>query len=171
MDTKTIKKPWLDENGKMLKEDELKNQCNQWSPEVWEEYLSTIEVEQGEYLFDNPIDSENLSGEKQKEFYKNLFEQKELPQFKKVICDSMKVLSAKQQKVIFLIFWKNQTLSAVASQLNINKTSVMKLRDRALNQLGKSIVKAAVRPSTPEDMWSLDESLPPATKGNEIHYR
>ena len=43
-------KPWTDEKGHELSTEALKEKSKTWSPEVWEEYLRTLEIPQKEHL-------------------------------------------------------------------------------------------------------------------------
>ncbi|MBT4762901.1 MAG: sigma-70 family RNA polymerase sigma factor [Bdellovibrionaceae bacterium] len=171
MSTKKTKKPWVKENGKPLDDKELEVNCNQWSPEIWEDYLSTFEKKQDELLFDNPINAEEYSQDYHNQFYKNIFTEKDLPQLKKITSALMRELSDKQQLILYSIFWKEQKLSEIAEYLNLHKSSVLKIRDRALKQLAKKLVSHVAQAFTETQSnkgQTPDAIVAPGNKGNKF---
>lgn len=145
MNTNQAKRPWTNEQGKDLAKDELKELCSGWDTSTWENYLSAEEVEQKELLLDDPAQSENFSQEKHDHFIESHFDQKEFPNLKKKMCSLIRELSDKQQTVIYKIFWENKCLTTIAEEMNVNKTSVMKLRDRGLHQLAKKLLQTTLK--------------------------
>ncbi|MBT4761923.1 MAG: hypothetical protein HOO06_09525 [Bdellovibrionaceae bacterium] len=158
MKTKDKLKPWLDDDGKELAEEKLHLVSRSWSPETWEEYLATIEKEQEEISFETPFGSENYSQEKHEKFYKNIFKQKDLPNIEKNICSILRELSNKQQAVIYLLFWEGKSLGEIGKKLRINKTSVMKLKSRALSYMAERIINATFQ-KAPVCMSNSEEDV------------
>ena len=119
-------------------------------------------------LFNRPTDLENYSEEEKKNFFENMFEVKEYPHFQAKMGALIKELSDKQQKVLYLIYWKNKTLTEIANISNTHKSSVLKIRDRALVQLGKKFVLSTATVLSDANKAKKKDSNPvaPGNKGN-----
>ena len=62
-------KPWLNKDGSLKNDEELKKISKSWSQATWEAYLDSLETQQQESLLDEPGDIENLSEEEYKDFW------------------------------------------------------------------------------------------------------
>lgn len=149
--------PWQDSDGKILSSMEIKKVCKTWGPETWERYLnSVVEVELEETLFNKGDGSEYVP----EDCFTKFLEQAELPKYKAALKKSIQELTVKQQRVIFLVFWRNYSLSEVASCLGVTKATAQGLKARALQKLGKNIMDTFIKPTPEDDLWTLEEPLP-----------
>lgn len=124
----TTNQPWLDDKGRIFNDKELKEISKDWTPEIWESYLSYIEIPRSESLiqefrFDSIAETNHI------------FES--LPETKrnKKIHSAIKKLTKKQKKIIFLFFFEGISTRDIALKMEISHVAVIKIKNRALNSL------------------------------------
>lgn len=131
-----VEAPWLQMNGQPTPEDHLKILTPQWSPEIWERYLSWFENQTGQR-------SESLVLPKK---YDQICEAQEESIFvfsqgnadddlRGLVSEYLKTLTHLQRRVIEMIFWDGRSTRNVAQELGIRHQSVAKLKKRALNKI------------------------------------
>ena len=137
-------KPWINEDGSLKTEDEIKLLCKEWPPSVWEEFLSTLEVEQEELLFDEAVDVESYSETEHDRYYRNVFDRGSLPSFKDQLISVIKTLTHKQQKVLYQFYWEDKNLREIGELNGTCTSSVAELRDKALKKIAVALVEKIV---------------------------
>ena len=142
------KKPWLKKDGTPKTKIELEKDCRTWKTSDWNDYLAHIEVNRKEILLDNPKDSESYSESLHKEWIKSLFDQSSFTHLESKLAEEIKKLSVEQQHVLKEIFWNNLSLSEAAEKLRVNKSTVMRNRDRALQSLSKAFISMFLKIDT-----------------------
>ncbi|MFK7827876.1 MAG: sigma factor-like helix-turn-helix DNA-binding protein [Oligoflexales bacterium] len=135
------KSPRQDLEGGFLSKKQLKVMTKSWDQGTWDHYLQE-EVESGrtESLLDDPwkIDEyETGYGDIAKE---SMGEEKILA-FKKKLGSLLRLLSEKEQRIIFLIFWKGLSQREIARVLKLSRGSVENTRNRAFQKLGSAWIK------------------------------
>ena len=58
-----MKQPWLNEDGSLKNDAELRKVSRYWHPDVWEEYLALYEVERQEHVVLPPDEIDKFSSE------------------------------------------------------------------------------------------------------------
>ena len=130
-----MQRPWLDKNGQHKSDDEIKKICKSWTGTLWEEYLKSFEEAQREVLFKTPLDIERFSNEGHEQARRNFHSRSDFPLLKKKIAGVVEKLTLKEQEVIRLLYWERVSLRESAAILKTSKSSVSRLRDRALYRL------------------------------------
>lgn len=134
---KSVNKPWLDERGRVLGDELLKQVSSSWSPETWEAYLSSIEtgiVEQqlipGHYdqIAESSSDTWASASECTADY-----------ELKTQVEILMSDLSDQQKRVIQMTFWEGRSERFVARSLGVSRSSVFVLKKRALRHLAKKL--------------------------------
>ncbi|MFK7823626.1 MAG: sigma factor-like helix-turn-helix DNA-binding protein [Oligoflexales bacterium] len=139
------KLPWEGFKGQLLPKKQLKAKTRSWDRVTWENYLQE-EVESGrtESLLDDPwkIDEYETS-------YGNIAKESldtgKLQAFKNQLGSLLSLLTEKEQRIIFLIFWKGLSQREIARSLKLHRRSVENSRDRALKKLGNAWIKEALQ--------------------------
>lgn len=124
----TTNQPWLDDKGRIFNDKELKEISKDWTQETWESYLSYIEIPRNESLieefhFDSIAETNHIFDD--------------LPETNrnKKLHSAIKKLTQKQQKIIFLFFFKGISTRDIALKMEISHVAVIKIKNRALNSL------------------------------------
>ena len=110
------KQPWLNKDGAMKSEAEIKESCKGWSPSTWESYLQTLEVEQKETIMENPSDLEEYSQEEHDKYMDILGSPRVFPTLEKKLLESMESLTSKQKIVLHRVFLEKIGVRALASR-------------------------------------------------------
>ena len=138
-------KPWLKSDGTPKSENELQMECKSWSSSTWDEYLAQLEHQQKEILMDKPQDCETYSQDEHTNWFDNLFDTETYSHLESKLEDELKKLSVEQQRVLRSIFWENLSLGQAAKELKLNKSTVMRNRDRALQSLSKALILSVLK--------------------------
>lgn len=146
MDKKNVK-PWENLDGSLKSNSEIKGLCKTWSAAAWEEYLKTIEVRQNESPLATGESVEELSEEKYGSLFANLIGDKEHAHLSRAARAAVESLTPEQKQIILDIYWDNKTVSDVARQRGISRTSVRDCRNRALKFLGSVLISGALSKS------------------------
>jgi RNA polymerase sigma factor (sigma-70 family) len=137
--------PWLNSNGSVKSDAELKEICQGWAPKVWEEYLKNFESCQNEFLTPDVDIFRQDPSQSCIELYKSLLAQEEFPELKKVVHAALCSLSAQEQKVIRSLYWEGLSQREAAKTLNLAKTSLSIYRERALKKLADFLLSGAIK--------------------------
>ena len=150
----TKQKPWTNKNGKPLSDYKLKCVSQNWSKNTWEAYANSIESFQKEMPLNKAEDYDNYLQAEISDFYGDSSKRKRTPLFKKYMHFFVKELSERQQVALVMIFWQRMSLIEVANSMNINSSSVLKLRERALKDLSEKFVNIALK------IYQKEKNLP-----------
>ncbi|NRA46047.1 MAG: sigma-70 family RNA polymerase sigma factor [Oligoflexales bacterium] len=133
--------PWKGFKGQLLPTSQLKAKTKSWDRVTWENYLQE-EVESGrtECLLDDPwkIDQYATSFG---DIAKESIDVEKLQAFTKKLGAFLVQLTEKEQRIIFLIFWKGLSQREIASLLKLNRSTIKNTRDRAFRKLGNAWIK------------------------------
>ena len=136
---KTQSKPWHNPDGTPKSLDELKKISKDWSIRQWEDYALSLEVPQRETLLEGS-EIEQYSNEQ------NAFDDREgcgdehNLQLKKIMLEEVSKLPTKQRYLIDLLFKQGMSLSQVARELGVCRSTVMRNRNRLLEKLRVKIL-------------------------------
>ena len=137
-------KPWIDQYGRVLPDEELRKISQTWKPQVWEDYLKTYESDQKEILAENLDLIAAPQYEEYIDVYKSLLAQDEYPQLKKVVNAALCALTKRERQTIRALYWEGLTQSQIASQLGVNRKTIVSYRDRALQKLADFLLHGAI---------------------------
>lgn len=147
------KKPWLDRNGNPLSTEALKKKCKRWKAATWEAYLSDIEHCQSEQISECGTEHETLINEDLEE-YKSCLERKEFPHTREMVQEALEGLTEEHREVLELIYYQKQSLAEVARRFGVNRSTICRKRDRAIDQLKESLIEYNFDFSAPKNFWS-----------------
>ena len=134
-------KPWLNKDGSLKNDEELKKISKSWSQATWEAYLDSLETKQQESLLDEPGDIENLSEEEYKDFWMLVDkEEEEKERLKELVRASLDELTHKERKVIRKMFWEDKSERTIANEMRIPHSNVSKLKSKAFKKIKKFIL-------------------------------
>ena len=135
------KTPWLKADGTLKSKSEIKRSCENWSPQIWEEYLKTLDVDLEEILFDDPVCVEDYSQKEHEDHKNSVFTAQEFPVLKKYLFNAVKELNHKQQRILNCLFLESLNLQEIGENMGISKGAVSRMKDRALKNLGLILMK------------------------------
>ena len=139
--TKNIKSlPWLDKNGTPKSDEEIKKVSPFWSKGTWEDYLSTLDKQQEEYLFNNPKAVENLSAKECAKFIMSIdMAKKGLDRIKILAKICLHELSQRELEVLKKIFFEKKSERQIAKELGISRNSIKTLKYRGIRKIKQLI--------------------------------
>lgn len=129
------RKPWIDEQGQILKKNELEAISQKWSAKEWENFLSSTVDKPLQESLTETLTIENVKSEL-KEMYQNMLSQDEYPHLKEIVGSLLKKLTCREQQVIYQIFWEGHSQHEVAKSLGLKRSVIRNYRDQALRKLG-----------------------------------
>ena len=119
---------------------EIRKSCKNWSFNIWENYLKTLEVEQQETLLDDPFLIEELSEKKCDTYQRGIPSVEEFSVLKKYLFEAFRELTDKQQVVLNRTVLEGLGLQEVSESMDISICAVVRIRDRALKSLGSTLI-------------------------------
>ncbi len=147
-------KPWLDENGSVLSDDDLRKVKTNWRAKDWEAYLdATIESPQQELLVSNQQGIEAMADHANQTYY-DLLDCEDHPHLKREVRSALKRLTVREREVLHGIFWAGKSQREVAKITGLTKSSVTTYLERALKKLGNHFIERLV---APEELEHLDQ--------------
>ena len=128
--------PWLDGNGNLKSDDEIKNVAKIWGGDDWEHFLSsTVEKPLLEILPEDPGFIENCESN-YRQAYQDLLSKSDHPNLQTAIKGLLKDLTTQEQRIIYGTFWEEKSMRAIARELNVTKWTIERYKARALAKLG-----------------------------------
>lgn len=137
--------PWEDSKGNPLPEESLKFVSRYWKKEIWEQYLSTIEAKQMEYLssrFGSLLYKNDLECAHEKylaiasgELSSAASEQISSQQLK----DAINVLTLRERQTIEAIFFNSLSQTEAAKLMRLSTTRIHLLLRQALRKLKEEL--------------------------------
>ncbi len=132
------RKPWMDQNGGVVSETELREMARSWGAEVWEDFLkNTIDHPLRESLAES---AQFEIGAARREDYQELLAKDEHPRLAEILVSLMDVLTIRERYVVHQIFWEGKGQHEIARDLRIARCAVRNYRDRALRKLGMGFI-------------------------------
>lgn len=136
-------KPWLGSNGNPKSDIVLKEECKTWTPNVWEEYLETLEVDLKEAYLEKPESINNFSESEIRGFFQDVLTKQEdlkrFPLLQELLHSSLSALSPRESQVLRLRYWEMFNQTETAEALGLSRSSVRTLENRSLKKI-KEIV-------------------------------
>ena len=129
-------KPWLNEDGSVKSDAEIRKAGQQWPPSVWQKYLATLEVERRkEDSVLPPYEMDMFSAEERISLVFSMAEEESYPLFKVVLNACIRELTPRQRNVIIGRYWKGKTITEIAASTGVSKQAVSKTMQKAMKNL------------------------------------
>lgn len=138
-------KPWLNEDGSVKSEEEIKNICQAWGPSVWNEYLESLEVSQKEDSVFSPSIMDTFSAEECAGLVFSMASEEKYPLLKVALNACIRQLSPKQREIIHQYYWNGKTLHEIASEMGITRQSVYKSMKAARLKLKALLTSGSIQ--------------------------
>ena len=125
-------KPWLDESGNHLSDEQVARVSKNWDKSTWDQYLSTLEGGLKEKKprskkYDKLCESQVIS----------IFVTEDIPTEKNIpLQKALKKLTAKQKEAVKLYYFEQLTMKQIAGSLHISIDSVQDRLSGAVKKLG-----------------------------------
>ena len=135
--------PWINSDGSMKSLNELKLLSSNWSFEIWEEYLRTVEVIGKEQPQCNQyIDRTAL--ESFIHYVSSTPKSKQRPLVKKAVKNAISSLTVNEFKIYQLLFKYELTPLEVAKKLSVNRGSITCYRGRIFEKVKKALIESNI---------------------------
>lgn len=136
---KTQVKPWTDEKGRSLSDVDLQIKSRNWSAEIWEEYLQTLESKHSGRMYKPDIYDGFCTDNVESIFSVVTNEYNSV--LKNQIESALAELPEKQAQVLRLIFWEGKSQNRIAKDWGVQQSSIFNLKERAISNLRISLEK------------------------------
>ena len=138
-------KPWLNEDGCVKSDAELRKALQQWPPSVWREYLTTVEVGRKEELTPNPSTLNDVSMEECVDVLFSMAGEERHHLLKTSLNACIRKLPSRQREIIISRFWDRKTVTEIATSMGISQQSVRKTMKTALSKLKISLTSGSLQ--------------------------
>ena len=135
-------KPWLNEDGSRMTDEEIKVSSKNWSTSTWEDYLGkTFKYQLREDYAADHKDSD-ISSEQYKRLYVDkIAKPGEFRHLAARLKRIMRDLTDIQKEVIFEMFWNNKSYRQIAKERKVSKSTVQHHVNHALKNLRKGMLE------------------------------
>lgn len=141
-------KPWLNADGSIKTDQELKEISKKWRPSTWEAYLESTETEWDESIFVISGEVEECSDQEYARHILNFLDKDQFPKatkLKRVILYTLKdVLSPMEFQVINQRYWKSKTYPEISKKLGITESSARTYHARSIKKLRKNFFQKKI---------------------------
>lgn len=128
-------KPWLNSKGDALPASVIARICQDWTKEVWESYLQTLERGQSELIFENPHIIDNQIRFNGNTLANIVSESKNLPHLKTALRICLDELGKTEYEAIKMHFLQNKSQSEIAREIGVHRSSINRAISRGLKKL------------------------------------
>ena len=128
-------KPWLNEDGSVKSDAELREVNQQWPPSVWREYLATLEVRREEEVVLPPSEMDALSTEAHISLTFAMASGEKHHLLSVVLDACIRELTPRQRSLIVGRYWEGKTITEMAANMGVSKQTVSKTMKKALASL------------------------------------
>lgn len=134
-------KPWTNAEGKKLSTEELKTVSMNWSPEIWEAYLSSLEYEEPGIVF-LPKKGVTIEETATEDFRMLSAEPNPLkPALRADVRVAVESLSKRKKEIIKNTYWNALSERDQALSSNVGKTAIHQQKARAKKQIKNFLLK------------------------------
>jgi RNA polymerase sigma factor (sigma-70 family) len=126
-------RPWQDDNGKMLSDENLRALSQGWDKETWDDYLKSLETPMRETLISDQAFTLKLDQQ-----VGSFFELSQCTCSSRLagrVSQALECLTQRQRQILQLTFWANKSERDIASQLGISRSTVKVMKYRAIKKL------------------------------------
>lgn len=168
--SKNTSKPWLDQDGNILSDKELREISKNWSTDTWEQFLlETVECQASDYREDliHPRNYDRRLEEMTESVWQCSTDRSEtIGELVRRLCRDH--LSPKQQYIVRMIFWDGFTERKIADVMNISRSTVVVQKRRALSKI-KDLIESRYATSTMYEGINLKTSFRKDFDCDDIH--
>ena len=139
-------KPWLNDDGSVKSDAEIRKAGKNWPSSVWEAYLATLEV--GRRRKDavlSPSEMDNFSTEQNIGLAFSMARKQSYPLLKVMMDACIRELTIKQRDVIIRLYWDGKTVAEIAANKGISKQAVHKTMKTALAKIKTNFTSSSFR--------------------------
>ena len=138
-------KPWLNEDGSIKNDVELREALQQCPPSVWREYLTTLEGGRKEELAPNPYTINDVSTEECVDVMFSMAGEEKHHLLKTSLNACIRKLPPKQRQAIISYYWDGKTITEIAAHMGVSKQAVSKNMKAALAKLRVNLINGALQ--------------------------
>ena len=133
--------PWLASDGELKSIEDIKNISKNWSAEIWEEYLKTVEVNphEDEVPLANGGSIESVSEPGYASVLSDLTDKKSYPSLAAAMKKAFARLTPQEREIIELTCWQNLSSRQVAKHLNLARATVRTVMERGLHKIRREL--------------------------------
>ena len=138
-------KPWLNDDGSIKSDVEMRAAGKNWPSSVWEAYLATLEVERRRKdAVLSPSEMDNFSTEQNIGLAFSMARERH-PLLKVMMDACIRDLTSKQRDVIIRRYWDDKTVAEIAASKGISKQAVHKTMKTALAKIKTNFTSSSFR--------------------------
>ena len=137
-------KPWLNEDGSVKSDAEIRKAGRQWPSSVWEAYLATLEVGRREEDVLSPAEMDEFSKEEGIGMMFSMASAKKHPHLKFALKASIHTLSPRQREIIVSHYWDGKTITEIAASMGVSQQSIRQNMKTALLKLRACLTSRAL---------------------------
>ena len=128
-------KPWLNEDGSVKSDAEIRKVGRQWPPSVWQKYLATLEVRREEEVVLPPSEMDALSTEAHISLMFAMASGEKHKLLNVVLDACIRELTPRQRSLIVGRYWEGKTITEMAANMGVSKQTTSKTMKKALANL------------------------------------
>ena len=132
---KSQQKPWLNEDGSVRSDTEIRKAGQDWPSSVWEAYLSTLEVGRREEDVLSPAEMDALPTEAHISVMFAMASGEKHQMLSIVLDACIRELTPRQRSLIVGHYWEGKTITEMAANMGVSKQTVSKTMKKALANL------------------------------------
>ncbi len=155
-------RPWLTYEGVQRSNNQIRSLSPSWSVETWLGYLKSFESSRRESLL--PPDIYEKRREEQSQSIFEQFDHDQNRSNQQLCADLLSGLSPKSASVLRRTFLEGQTERQIASQLNMTRAAIHRIKARALSRLkklhGDNVTTRRLMRGACDDVVAVDETFP-----------
>jgi hypothetical protein len=163
----TSTKPWIKADGSLLSDAEIKAISQNWSAEVWEEFLTATVDKNHEQHFPILVQDSELESHST-----TLWEGTSSDRMDEVAVGLRRIcrdhLTPQQQHIIRGTYWENQSERKIAKSLGVVRTTVQSQKARSLVKIKKQVISEKLI-SGGRQKNQKEQSLPTVTSSADIN--
>lgn len=138
-------KPWLNDDGSIKSDAELREAGQNWPQSVWREYLATLEVGRREEYVLSSSEMDTFSAEGCAGLLFSMASEERHHLLKVALNACILELTPRQRDIVIARYWKGKTITEIASATGTSKQSVSKTMKKALSEIKMHLTSGAIR--------------------------
>lgn len=138
-------KPWLNDDGSIKSDAEMRAAGKNWPESVWKEYLATLEVGRREEYVLSSYEMDTFSAAECAGMLFSMASEEKHHLLKVALNACILELTPRQRDIIIARYWENKTITEIAIATGTSKQSVSKTMKKALSEIKMHLTSGAVR--------------------------
>lgn len=141
-------KPWLNKDGSIKSEEELKEVSQGWGLDAWNEYLQNFEVAQREDTLQSPQEIENFTAKECTGVLFSMASEERYAPLKHALRGCISKLTYTQQQFIVKFYWEGLSIPRIAVEHGVSRQAVSKTLRVAREQIKKELKSGSIKKMT-----------------------